>query len=154
MIINCFKFLPKTKLDAAWGITGLFSLYAIRISCDVLARRYPSRSECRQSTRSICKVVDPSSAERLFFFISVFRNAFVIIVLTIASWLYCRHRVDSKGKYPIKILQTVPRGFQHVGPPVIDRDLIAAMAGELPVATIILLLEHIAISKCKSKLQI
>ena len=89
------------------------------------------------------------SAERLFFFLSTFRNAFVIIVLTIASWLYCRHRKSKSGKYPIKILQNVPRGFKHVGPPVIDGDLVSALAGELPVATIILLLEHIAISKCK-----
>lgn len=88
--------------------------------------------------------------ERLFFFLSVFRNAFVIVVLTIASWLYCRHRKSKAGKYPIKILQTVPRGFQHVGPPTIDPALVSALAGELPVATIILLLEHIAISKCKS----
>ena len=84
----------------------------------------------------------------MFFFMSVFRNAFVIVVLTIASWLYCRSHKSASGKYPIKILQTVPRGLQHVRPPVIDPELISAMAGELPVATIILLLEHIAISKC------
>jgi solute carrier family 26 (sodium-independent sulfate anion transporter), member 11 len=88
-----------------------------------------------------------SLAERLWFFISTFRNAFVIIVLTIASWLYCRHRKSHSGKYPIKILQTVPRGFQHVGAPTIDGSLVSALASELPVATIILLLEHIAISK-------
>ena len=35
-----------------------------------------------------------------------------------------------------------------VGPPVIDTELVAALGSELPVATIILLLEHIAISKC------
>ncbi|EIW60605.1 sulfate permease [Trametes versicolor FP-101664 SS1] len=133
VIINCLKFLPVTKMDAAFGITGLFSLYAIRIICDQLAKRYPRR-------------------QRLFFFISVFRNAFVIVVLTIASWLYCRHRKTAAGKYPIKILQTVPRGFQHVGPPVIDPELVSAMAGELPVATIILLLEHIAISKSFGRL--
>ena len=96
-------------------------------------------------------LTDCSSAERFFFFMSVFRNAFVIVILTIASWLYCRHRRSASGRYPIRILQNVPRGFQHVGPPVIDRKLISAMAGELPVATIILLLEHIAISKCKFK---
>lgn len=123
--------MPKTKLDAAFGITGLFSLYAIRITCDWLGRKYPRR-------------------KRLFFFLSTFRNAFVIIVLTIASWLYCRHRKTAAGKYPIKILQSVPRGFKHVGPPTIDADLVSALAPELPVATIILLLEHIAISKCKS----
>lgn len=90
-----------------------------------------------------------SFSERLFFFISVLRNAFVIIVLTLASYLYCRHRKSKSGKYPIKILQTVPRGFQHVGAPVIDPALLSALASELPVATIILLLEHIAISKCE-----
>jgi sodium-independent sulfate anion transporter 11 len=97
--------------------------------CDYLGKRYPRRA-------------------RVFFFLSVIRNAFVILIMTIAAWLYCRHRRTAKGGYPIKILQTVPRGFQHVGQPTIDPGLLSALAGELPVATIVLLLEHIAISKC------
>ncbi|KAH9946319.1 sulfate permease [Epithele typhae] len=133
VIINCFKFLPHTQLDAAFGITGLVCLYGFRIVCDWLGARYPRR-------------------KRFFFFLSVFRNAFVIVVLTIASWLYCRHRRSASGKYPIRILETVPRGFQHVKSPVIDPELLSAMAGELPVATIILLLEHIAISKSFGRL--
>lgn len=84
---------------------------------------------------------------RVFFFISVLRNAFVVIILTLAAWLYCRHR-GVKGKYPIKILGTVPRGFQHVGTPDIDPRLLSALGSKIPVATIILVLEHIAISKC------
>jgi len=68
-------------------------------------------------------------------------------VLTIAAWLYTRHRGGPKGKFPIKILGTVPAGFQHVGQPVIDRELVSALAGQLPIATVILVLEHIAISK-------
>jgi sodium-independent sulfate anion transporter 11 len=86
----------------------------------------------------------------MYFFISAFRSAFVIVVLTFASWLYTRHRRSRKGTYPIKILGTVPRGFQHVGSPNIDSRLIAALAPKIPVATIILLLEHIAIAKCRS----
>ena len=66
---------------------------------------------------------------RWFFFFAVFRNAMIIIVLTFASWLYCRHRVSESGKYPIKILQTVPRGFQHMGQPHIDPKLVSALAG-------------------------
>jgi len=85
---------------------------------------------------------------RVFFFVSVLRNAFVLVVLTLSAWLYCRHRVDSKGKYPIKILGSVPRGLKHVGTPDIDPALVSALASQLPAATIILLLEHIAISKC------
>ncbi|KAF8831520.1 hypothetical protein HHX47_DHR1000662 [Lentinula edodes] len=61
--------------------------------------------------------------------------------------LFALHRGGTKGKFPIKILGTVPAGLQHVGQPTIDPELVSALAGELPVATIILLLEHIAISK-------
>lgn len=84
---------------------------------------------------------------RVFFFISVTRNAFVVIILTLAAWLYCRHR-GVKGKYPIKILGTVPSGFQHVGAPDIDPSLVSALGSQIPVATLILVLEHIAISRC------
>ena len=86
---------------------------------------------------------------RVFFFISAFRSAFVIVVLTFASWLYTRHRRSKKGTYPIKILQTVPRGLRHVGTPNIDSQLLSALAPKIPVATIIILLEHIAIAKSK-----
>ncbi|OBZ75767.1 putative sulfate permease C3H7.02 [Grifola frondosa] len=127
VFIDTLKGLPGTQLDAAFGLTGLASLYLIRIGV-ILCPEIPSKA-------------------RFFFFMSVFRNAFIIVVLTFASWLYCRHRKDSHGKYPIKILQDVPRGFKHLGQPNIDPDLVKALAGELPVATIILFLEHIAISK-------
>lgn len=86
----------------------------------------------------------------MFFFISAFRSAFVIVVLTFASWLYCRHRQNKKGTYPIAILLNVPRGFQDVGTPDIDHNLITALMPKVPVATIILLLEHISIAKCRS----
>ena len=75
----------------------------------------------------------------------------MIVVLSIASWLYCRSHVQN-GKYPIKILQTVPRGFKHIGQPMIDVELVKALAPQLPVATIILFLEHIAIAKCRLRL--
>lgn len=128
VIINTLKGLPRTTLDAAWGLTGLAALYIIRIACNKLSNRYPG-------------------SRRAFFFVSVARNAFVIVVLTIAAWLYCRHRKSKSGGYPIKILENVPRGLQNVGPPVIDTGLLKALAPQLPVATIILLLEHIAIAK-------
>ncbi|KAG6381886.1 sulfate permease [Boletus reticuloceps] len=127
VIINTLKGLPRTKLDAAWGLIGLVALYSIRITCTQLQRRYPRSG-------------------RIFFFIMVARNAVVILVLTIAAWLYCRHRKTASG-YPIKILQTVPRGFQNVGPVAIDSELVKAFASQLPIATIILLLEHVAIAK-------
>lgn len=146
VIINTLKGLPRTTLDAAWGLPGLAALYLIRIACTQLSKRFPRRST--YYLWSFCENAQIPVVGRLLFFISVARNAFVIIVLTIAAWLYCRHHKSKSGKYPIKILQTVPRGFQHVGPPIIDSQLVKALAPQLPVATIILLLEHIAISKC------
>ncbi|KAF8874619.1 sulfate permease [Gymnopilus junonius] len=133
VIINTLKGLPRTTLDAAWGLTGLACLYLIRYFCTYMTKKFPRR-------------------QRWFFFINVLRNAFVIIVLTIAAWLYCRHRKSKSGKYPIKLLLTVPRGFKHVGQPKIEKALLTALAPELPVATIILLLEHIAISKSFGRL--
>jgi sodium-independent sulfate anion transporter 11 len=130
VIINTLKGLPRTSKDAAFGLVGLFTLYLIRWACAKGTKRLPNHA-------------------RLFFFISVLRNAFVILILTLASWLYTRHRKDKKGKYPIKILGTVPSGFKHVRQPTIDPALVSALGSQLPVATIILLLEHIAISKCK-----
>ncbi len=130
VIINTLKGLPRTKLDAAWGLSGLVALYIIRFSCDRLAKRFPRRA-------------------RTLFFVSVFRNVFIILILTIAAWLYTRHRESASGSYPIKILKDVPGGLRHVGQPVIDPELVSALAGQLPIAVIILLLEHIAIAKCE-----
>ena len=136
-------------MDAAFGLPGLVALYAIRIICDKLSKRYPSKSKLDLSCVPNVMCLTVSVSGRLFFFISVMRNAFVVIVLTIAAWLYCRDHVTSKGKYPIKILQTVPAGFQNVGPMHVDPTLVSALGSQIPVATIILLLEHIAIAKCR-----
>jgi sodium-independent sulfate anion transporter 11 len=43
VIINTLKGLPRTSLDAAWGLTGLFGLYAIRWSAAWAAKRWPRR---------------------------------------------------------------------------------------------------------------
>ena len=43
VIIDTLKGLPGTTLDAAFGLVGLFALYAIRISCDYLKGKYPRR---------------------------------------------------------------------------------------------------------------
>lgn len=150
VIINTLKGLPITTLDAAWGLPGLFTLYAVRIICDQLSKRYPNKSKLNTCCVPCATLFNGICIGRVFFFISVARNAFVVIVLTIAAWLYCRAHKTASGKYPIKILQTVPAGFQDVGPPNIDSALVQALAPQIPVATIILLLEHIAIAKCES----
>ncbi|KAK0548548.1 Sulfate permease 2 [Tilletia horrida] len=129
IIINSLKALPQTNLNAAFGLPALAFLYIVRSACNYGARRYPRLA-------------------RTFFFISVLRNAFVIIVLTIASKLWLnKYNVGKKPKYPISILKDVPRGFKHMGQPNLDLSLLRAIAPELPASVIVLLLEHIAIAQ-------
>lgn len=131
VIIKTLQHLGTTTVDAAFGLTALAFLYMVRSACIRIPRRYPKLA-------------------RTCFFISVFRNAFTIIVLTIASRIWCGQY--PKNKYPISILKTVPQGFQHMGQPELSTKLFSDMASELPVSVIVLLLEHIAISKSFGRL--
>ncbi|ODQ65523.1 sulfate permease 1 [Nadsonia fulvescens var. elongata DSM 6958] len=125
VIIDTLKNLKHCKLDAAFGLVCLFILYAVRFSFNWLSVKYPRYS-------------------RWFFYSNVMRNGVVIIFATLFSWLVCRG--DPKNA-PISIIKTVPSGLRHVGAPTVNRSMITALTGELPVSVVILLLEHIAISK-------
>ncbi|KAG7115663.1 Sulfate permease 2 like protein [Verticillium longisporum] len=125
VFINTLKGLGRTKMDAAMGLSALTMLYVIRSACSYAAKRWPAR-------------------QRLFFFLSTLRTAFVILLYTMISWLVNMNR----RQHPLfKILGNVPRGFQDVGVPRMDQGLISAFASELPATVIVLVIEHIAISK-------
>ncbi|KAJ2641478.1 hypothetical protein GGF44_002102, partial [Coemansia sp. RSA 1694] len=122
---NFFKYIKYCNLNAAVGLTSLFVLYAIRAGCKYAARRWPQR-------------------EKLFFFISTLRTAFVIMLYTLISFLVNRnHRASPK----FSILGVVPRGFEHMEVPTVNADILSAVAGKLPSAIIVLIIEHISISK-------
>jgi len=125
VIINSLKYLPQTTLDAAFGLPALLFLYAYRYGFTWAGRRFPKY-------------------KRWFFYVLVLRNALVVIFITLISWAVCKSNPKNP---PISILLTVPRGFQHVGPLFIDSQLASALGSALPVSTVILLLEHISISK-------
>jgi sodium-independent sulfate anion transporter 11 len=90
--------------------------------------------------------------------------AFVILLYTLISWLSNRG-VKSAKEAKFKILGKVPRGtvrfsrelvvilltyspgFKHAGVPYLDARLVKAISGDLPITIIVLLIEHIAISK-------
>ena len=125
VIIDTIKYLPSTTLDAAFGLPCLFFLYAYRSFFKWATRRYPQY-------------------KRWFFFALVLRQGFVIIFITIISWVVCRKNPKNP---PISILKTVPRGFQDVGTLKINTSLASALASQIPISTVVLLLEHIAIAK-------
>ncbi|KAI1213889.1 putative sulfate permease [Annulohypoxylon truncatum] len=125
VIINTLKNLGKTDLNAAMGLTALTMLYLIRFSCAWAAKKFPNH-------------------HKLFFFLSTLRAVFVILLYTMISWLVNMHRRSNPA---FAILKDVPRGFQHAAVPKISTNIIRSFISELPATVIVLLIEHIAISK-------
>ncbi|KAJ1919887.1 hypothetical protein H4219_001667 [Mycoemilia scoparia] len=122
---NFFKYIKDCNLNAAIGLTALFLLYLIRFICNYGSKRWPQY-------------------KRHFFFASTLRTVFVILLYTLISWLINR----GDPEHPkISILKTIPRGFKHMGVPVVNSTIISEFAGKLPPAVIVLLIEHISISK-------
>lgn len=130
VIINTLKNLPYTSLDAAFGLTALFLLYFLKWSFTYLGKRYPRWS-------------------RAFFFGQCLRHAFTIIIFTIVSWRINLHHTK---KPRISLVGTVPSGLREVHQPYISAQLLGAIGPHIPVATIILLLEHISIAKSFGRL--
>ncbi|PHH67436.1 hypothetical protein CDD81_48 [Ophiocordyceps australis] len=125
VIIETLKRLPSTRLDAALGLSAILMLYLIRGFCSYMARHRPRRA-------------------KFYFFLSTLRTVFVMLLYTgISAAVNVRH----KDKPKFSIIKTVPRGFQHAAVPELNSSLIKAFAPELPAAVIVMLIEHISISK-------
>ncbi|KAF4976589.1 hypothetical protein FZEAL_6767 [Fusarium zealandicum] len=124
-IIETLKHLGDTKLDAALGLSSLVMLYGIRYICATLAKKQPQRA-------------------KIYFFISTLRTAFVILLyIGISAGINLKHR----DKPRVSILGDVPSGFTHAAVPEVDSRIIKSFASELPAAVIVVLIEHISISK-------
>ena len=91
VIINTLKALPRTKIDAAMGLSALVLLYSIRFFCEFMGRKQANR-------------------RKFWFFVSTLRMAFVILLYTLISFLVNRHIKGNASKAKFKILGTVPRG--------------------------------------------
>ncbi|PHH85493.1 hypothetical protein CDD83_333 [Cordyceps sp. RAO-2017] len=125
VVINTLKHLPDTKLDAAMGLSSLFALYAIRFILTRVADRFPRR-------------------KRIIFFANTMRTVVIILLYTMVSWLVNMHRRDNPAFH---VLGTVPRGFRHAGVPQLSSSVISHFGSHLPATVIVMLVEHIAISK-------
>ncbi|USP77149.1 uncharacterized protein yc1106_04423 [Curvularia clavata] len=128
VVINSLKHLGRTDLNAAFGLTCLFLLYAIRYGCGRLAKRFPGKA-------------------KLFFFLNTLRTVFVILLYILFSYLVNRSHKANGTKPIISTLGTVPRGFQHARVPKVTIPIIKSFATELPSTVIVLLIEHISIAK-------
>ena len=125
VIINTLKNLGHAKIDAAVGLTALLTLYLYRYTCNRLAKKYPHKA-------------------KLFFFINTLRTVLVLCIYILVAYLVNRNH---REKPIFKILGKVPRGFKHAAVPKINTEIISWFSSELPASVIVLLIEHIAISK-------
>ncbi|KAL7788218.1 sulfate transporter family domain-containing protein [Trichoderma ceciliae] len=125
VIVNTLKHLPETKLDAAIGLTALFSLYLIRYTLTQAAERWPAN-------------------KRIIFFLNTMRTVFIILLYTMVSWLINKDRRDDPA---VRVLGIVPKGFKNASVPEIESDLVSKISSHLPAGVIVMLVEHIAISK-------
>ncbi|SCV04393.1 LAMI_0H15764g1_1 [Lachancea mirantina] len=136
VVISSLKHLPDTKLDAVFGLIPLVLLYTWKWGCNTGGPKLVNRYCSPQSrTKKVWMQV--------FFYLQAIRNAVVIIVFTAIAWAISRH----KKKAPISLLGKVPSGLKHVGLMKFPQGLASKIAPELPASVIVLLLEHIAISK-------
>ena len=134
VVINSLRHLPEAKgLDAAMGVSALAMLYIIRSIFNYLARKQPNR-------------------KKVWFFCNTLRTVFVILLFTLISYLanmnlpsHSEEDVDEYAKFAI--LGTVPRGFQQAQVPTITSEIIGTFADQLPASIIVLVIEHISISK-------
>ncbi|KAG7905015.1 hypothetical protein KL905_002814 [Ogataea polymorpha] len=124
VVINTLKNLHRTKVDAAFGFVSLFVLYVWKYTTSYLYKRYPK--------------------QKIYFYLQQLRSAIVIIFSTLISYLVIRHH---KTKHSFSVNGNVPSGLKHVGVMETPSGLVGHIASELPAATIILVLEHISISK-------
>ncbi|KAL5612276.1 hypothetical protein BROUX41_000184 [Berkeleyomyces rouxiae] len=125
VFINSLKHLDTAKLDAAIGITALALLYLIRSSINLAAKRWPQH-------------------KRALFFTNTLRTVFVILLYTLISWLVNR---DQRSSPAFKLIGHVPRGFKHTGVPNVNSHTCSVVGSYLPATVIVLVVEHIAISK-------
>ncbi|KAF7561134.1 hypothetical protein G7046_g3014 [Stylonectria norvegica] len=125
VFINTLKHLGESNLDAAIGLSALFFLYLIRSTLTKAAERYPRH-------------------RRIMFFANTMRTVFVILLYTMISWLVNMHRRENTM---FKVLGSVPKGFQNLGVPKLSGELVSDVGTYLPATVIVLLVEHIAISK-------
>lgn len=130
VIISTLKHLPESNLNAAMGVSALFLLYFLRESFSYCAKKWPRY-------------------QKVWFFANTLRTVFVILLYTLISWLVNMHHRGLDGQPPPKfsLIGAVPRGFQNMNVPVVKAEVIKAYANHLPGAVIVLLIEHIAISK-------
>jgi sodium-independent sulfate anion transporter 11 len=124
-IVKTLANIKTARIDALLGLTALALLYFIKYFSRYMEKRHPKQ-------------------KRIWFFISTLRTVVVIACYTFFSFLinrnYREHPVfDIAGK--------IPRGLQEINAPLPGHKIFKAILGDIPIACIVLLIEHVSLAK-------
>jgi sodium-independent sulfate anion transporter 11 len=125
VLLSTISHISEAGPDAFVGLSALALLYLIKHGLSLAAERLPKM-------------------KRLIFFISTMRTVLIIILYTFLSWVVNCNRVQDPA---FGVLGPVPRGLPHVMVPKFDGAITSELSPYLPAAAIVMLVEHIAISK-------
>ncbi len=88
VIINSLKGLPRTRVDAAIGLSSIVLLFGIRYLCAKMEVRYPKK-------------------KMVWAMISSLRLTFAMLLYTLVSWLVNR---NNSGPSPFRIVGKIEKG--------------------------------------------
>ncbi|AQZ09707.1 hypothetical protein BZL39_A06420 [Zygosaccharomyces parabailii] len=136
VIIQSLQNLPRTKLDAVFGLIPLFMLYFWKWWCSSFGPKLADRHFKNHPKRR-------KALKMFYFYAQAMRSAVIIIVFTAISYGITKGR----KKHRINVLGTVPSGLKDVHLMKVPKGLLAKMGSDIPASIIVLLLEHISIAK-------
>lgn len=126
VFINILSKLPFTKLDAAFGLTALVLLYAIRYFTGLL------------------KFENSPRLQKAVFMFGIMRSGLVVVFGTLISFLITRSLGNNS---PVSVIESVPSGFDAMGVPRLHWKVLQEAGSTLPSIVLILILEHITVAK-------
>lgn len=135
-MIAFLKHLPDTTVDAAFGLVCLFVLTVWQLFAEYMIKR--TKNDKRKNM--------------MWIYILNLRFAVVIILSTCISFGVIRHKPRVAADYPFSVIGVIPSGLKHVGRFIPPAGIASKIASELPICTIVLVLEHISISKSFARL--
>lgn len=130
VVLDNFGRLHETRWDALLGIAVIVLLAAIKQSSAYMQKTHPKHAKAWKIVSSLRMVV-------------------VMLLSMMISFLVNRNVAPDETKF--RIVGHIDKGFQKVGVPQLDADLITLLLPSVPALFIILVVEHVAIAKAMSR---
>ncbi|CDH53014.1 sulfate permease [Lichtheimia corymbifera JMRC:FSU:9682] len=123
--------LSSTCPDIVFGLLSLIALYIVK-------------SLCMQYTASTAE----KASRRIFYYLGIMRAGLVVVIGTALS--YAVHHASANE--PIRVIKTVPSGFDALGVPHLNTQVIRETMHVIPPMIMMLIMEHVSVAKTFGRL--